>query len=187
MTTTCPSTRSPWTASTLFRGRTDKERVSLPVRNQNFATLSGLQRANTQLLGDIGEDADEADISAARDCAIDFWNRLTQVVSPWAEIAAGAKTPADARQEYLSSYTLVLWALGRVGASLREQGIDLDALDALAEIDWRKSNPEWEGICVLGQSIITRTSTRDATGEQLKYKLGLRPDPPAAVLDTEAS
>ncbi|WP_428115131.1 DNA sulfur modification protein DndB [Candidatus Poriferisodalis sp.] len=171
----------------LFQGRTDKERVSLSVRNQNFATLSGIQRANTQLLGDIPEGADDADISAARDYAIDFWNRLTQVVSPWPEIAAGTKTPAEARQDYLSSYTLVLWALGRVGASLREQGIDLSALDALAEVDWRKSNSEWEGICVLGQSIITRTSTRDATGELLKYKLGLRPDAPAAVLDTETS
>ncbi len=67
----------------LFRGRTDKERVSLPVRNRNFATLSGLQRAITQLLGDIPEDADEATVAEARDFAIDFWIRATQFVQPW--------------------------------------------------------------------------------------------------------
>ncbi len=91
-------------------------------------------------------------------------------------------TSVEARQEYLSSYTLVLWALGGVGAVLRERGISLDALEALAEVNWRKDNPEWEGICILGNSIITRTTTRDATGEQLKHKLGLRPDAPDAVL-----
>ena len=166
----------------LFRGRTDKERVSLSVRNRNFATLSGLQRANTQLLGEIPEDAEEAAIVDARDYAIDFWNRATQFVKPWSEIAAGTMTCVEARQEYLSSYTLVLWALGGVGAALRERGIDLQALEALADLDWRKDNPQWEGICMLGQSIITRSSTRDATGELLKHKLGLRPDAPDAVL-----
>ena len=35
---------------------------------------------------------------------------------------------------------------------------------------------------MLGNDIITRTSTRDATGELLKHKLGLRPDAPDAVL-----
>lgn len=167
----------------LFRGRTDKERVSLSVRNQNFATLSGLQRANSQLLGDIPEYADDATIAAARDYAIDFWNQATQFVEPWAAIAAGTMTCAVARQDYLSSYTLALWALGRVGAVLREQGLGLDVLQDLAKVDWRKDNPEWDGICVLGQSVVTRTSTRDATGEQLKWKLGLRDEAPAAVLE----
>lgn len=169
-------------AVALFRGRTDKERVSLSVRNRNFATLSGLQRANTQLLGDIPEDADDATVAEARSYAIDFWNRATQFVQPWSEIAAGTMTSAEARQDYLSSYTLVLWALGRVGAALRECGMSLDTLEALADIDWRKDNPEWEGICILGNDIITRSSTRDATGELLKHKLGLRPDAPDAVL-----
>ena len=167
----------------LFRGRTDKERVSLSMRNQNFATLSGLQRANTQLLGEIPEDADDATIAAARDYAIDFWNQATQFVEPWSAIAASTMTCAVARQDYLSSYTLALWALGRVGAALREQGLGLDVLQDLAKVDWRKDNPEWDGICVLGQSVVTRTSTRDATGELLKWKLGLRNEPPAAVLE----
>lgn len=166
----------------LFRGRTDKERVSLSVRNRNFATLSGLQRANTQLLGDIPEDVDEATVAEARDYAIDFWKRATESVQPWSEISEGTMTAVEARQDYLSSYTLVLWALGRVGAVLRERGMSLDALSALADVDWRKDNPEWEGICILGNDIITRTSTRDATGELLKHKLGLRPDAPDAVL-----
>lgn len=169
-------------AVALFRGRTDKERVSLSVRNRNFATLSGLQRANTQLLGDIPEDADEATIAEARDYAIDFWNRATEFVQPWSEIAAGTLSSVEARLDYLSSYTLVLWALGRVGAALRERGMSLDNLGALADIDWRKDNPEWKGICILGNDIITRTSTRDATGELLKHKLGLRADAPDAVL-----
>ena len=166
----------------LFRGRTDKERVSLSVRNRNFATLSGLQRANTQLLGDIPEDADDATVAAARDYAIEFWSRATQFVEPWSQIAAGTMTSVEAREEYLSSYTLVLWALGGVGAVLRERDISLEALEALADVNWRKDNPEWEGICILANSIITRTSTRDATCELLKHKLGLRPDAPDAVL-----
>ena len=79
----------------LFHRRTDKERVSLSVRNRNFATLSGLQRANTQLLGDIPEGADEAAYAKARDYAIEFWNRATQFVQPWSEIADGTMTSVE--------------------------------------------------------------------------------------------
>ena len=60
--------------------------------------------------------------------------------------------------------------------------LQLTEVEALADVNWRKDNPEWEGICILGNSIITRTSTRDATSEILMHKLGLPPDAPDAVL-----
>src|SRR4051812_41345965 len=37
----------------LFKGRTDKERVSLSARSSDFTTLSALQAANAQLLGEL--------------------------------------------------------------------------------------------------------------------------------------
>ena len=39
----------------LFEGSVDKERVSLSVRSAKFVTLSGLQQANVQLLGNLSE------------------------------------------------------------------------------------------------------------------------------------
>ena len=43
----------------------------------------------------------------------------------------------------------------------------------LAEIDWRKTNPDWQGICMLGSDIITRRQTRTATSMFIQWKLGI--------------
>ena len=97
----------------LFNDRIDKERVSLSVRSPKFATLSGLQQANAQLLGNLPENLAEAAVGAMANVAVDFWNCLTDLVTPWREILEGDIKPQHARQVYVSSYPcrFGLWAL----------------------------------------------------------------------------
>lgn len=97
----------------LFKGKTDKERVSLALRSADFATLSGVQNANAQLLADLADRIeDDTEYSRVEDLTIDFWEYVTPLVTPWAEIAGDRMRPADARTDYLSSYALALWAVG---------------------------------------------------------------------------
>lgn len=163
----------------LFKGKIDKERVSLSVNARQFATLSGLQSANVQLLGDIDESIDPEDYGWFEHLAIEFWTTVTNYVEPWSEIASGDVKPHDARAAYISSYALALWAVGSAGKTAMDQDADgwQDIVKSFAGIDWRKSNPEWRGICMTGNEVVTRAPTRKATADYLRWKLELGEKP----------
>ena len=171
----------------LFKDRIDKERVSLSVRSARFATLSGLQQANVQMLGNLPENLPEAEVEDMRSLAIDFWVRLTDLVVPWRGILEGDTKPQHARQVYVSSYALSLWALGFAGGAARAAHDDpkdswTEILDGLSEIDWRKTNRDWQGICMAETEVVTRAPTRRATARYIMWKLGLETERPATVI-----
>ena len=171
----------------LFEGRIDKERVSLSVRSPKFATLSGLQQANVQLLGNLPEKLPQADVDDMRALAVDYWTHLTDLVAPWQAILYGDTKPPEARQLYVSSYALSLWALGSAGAAARAAhngaaGRWTDILDGLRHVDWKKSNSDWQGICMIGTEVVTRVPTRRATANYIKWKLGLEAERPEPVI-----
>ena len=172
----------------LFDGRIDKQLVSLSVRSPKFATLSGLQQANVKLLGDLSEQVSQAEEDEMRDLAVDYWTRLSDLVRPWRAILEGDTRPQDARQEYVSSYALTLWALGHAGSAARashdgRNGKWTDVLGKLGGINWKKTNQDWQGICMLGTEVITRAPTRQATAKYIMWKLGLEADRPKTVIE----
>lgn len=172
----------------LFKGRIDKERVSLSLRSPYFATLSGLQQANTQLLGKISEKTRKEHVAVLVQAAINYWNRLTDLVEPWAAIRAGDMKPQEARRDYLSSYALALWALGATGmeALAENNGGWPSILDGLSSIDWLKTNPDWRGICITeSDEVITRVPTRRATAGYIKWRIGLTNQRPKSVISEQ--
>ena len=76
--------------------------VSLSVRSAKFATLSGLQQANVQLLGNPSEQLPQAEVDDLKAIAVDYWTRLTSLVAPWQAILDGDTKPPEARQLYVS-------------------------------------------------------------------------------------
>ena len=171
----------------LFRNRIDKERVSLSVRSAKFATLSGLQEANKQLLGDLDEGIDASTEEHLKILAIDYWNHLTDRVDPWREIRDGDVKPPEARQNFISSYALALWALGAAGKATlaAKRGTDgpwADHLDELKNIDWKKNNPDWQGICMSEHEVVTRMPTRRATALYIMWRIGISPQRPKSVI-----
>jgi DNA sulfur modification protein DndB len=164
----------------LFKGRTDKERVSLSIRAAQFATLSAVQAANTQLFGGVGipEDVSDEEYKQLEGVAVEFWEYVTGLVTPWEEIAGGTIKPADARVDYLSSYALALSAVASAGHSAMKAPDDWKRrMGPLREVDWLKTNPEWQGICMQGGEIITRSTTRKAAADLLRWKIGLGEEP----------
>ena len=138
----------------LFNGRTDRERVSLSLRSASFVTLSGLQAANLQLLGELPEGISDEEFARKSNAAVRYWNIVTGLVTPWRDIADDIVRPADARIEYISSYALTLWALGSLGSTVLDQSDDWkSSLANLGSVDWRKTNNELQGLCMLGGGI----------------------------------
>lgn len=175
----------------LFQGKVEKDKVSLAMRSPRFVTLSALYDANAQLLGKLreGEVAEEQEDEAEKR-AISFWNAVTENIPEWLEIAAGQLKPSEARAEFVHCHAIGFWALGTAGRALIEEFPDeinwRARLAGLSKIDWRRTNPEWQGICMLGPDIVTRRQTRQATTEFIKWRLGLTREKPGTVLDISA-
>jgi DNA sulfur modification protein DndB len=67
----------------------------------------------------------------------------------------------------------VLRAIGGIGGELIGQEGWEQKLAPLASIDWSKKNPEWEGVCIVANSVVSNRQARSATRSLLKQKLGL--------------
>jgi DNA sulfur modification protein DndB len=172
-----------------FRGRVEKDRVSLSARSRAFVTLSGLYDANKQFLGRMEPDADDDIIARETAKAVDYWNAVTSNIQEWHQVAEKVAEPKDIRAETIASTAVVLWALGSAGKELVAQHPDdwQERLAHLGDIDWRKTNKEWQGICMLGSDVVTRRQTKDATAQYIKWKLGLTSTKPQTVLASFAA
>lgn len=166
----------------LFKGRINKERVSLAVRSADFATLSAVQAANVQLIGNLQREIPEAEYDTKVKLATGFWELMTEIIEPWAAIANESRRPAEVRGEFVSSYALALWAVGNAGQAAMSEFSDWKSrMRVLANVDWRKSNQEWQGICMTGLEVVTRGPTRTATAAYLRWKLDIGPKPEAVL------
>lgn len=176
----------------VFKGRVEKEAVSLAARSAKFVTLSALYDANVQLLGKLKEgEADEEQKKRAQDLAASFWNVVTENIPEWEQIRDGSLKPPEARAEFVHCHAVGFWALAAAGRELIEQYPDEISWKArlahLSKIDWHKAHTDWQGICMLGNDIITRRQTREATARYIEWHLGLLNDKPGPVLDVPAT
>lgn len=158
-----------------FKGMVDKDAMSLPVRSSKLFTLTALYDATKELLGDINPD-DEANFhSEAVDQAIDFWTSVSKVIPEWLQVKDGSLRSIELRQEKICAHSVVLRSIGATGHQLihdRPHDWKSGLLD-LAQIDWKKSNPDWENVCIIANSVVSNRQARVATRAYIKDKLGL--------------
>jgi DNA sulfur modification protein DndB len=158
----------------LFQGRTDHEHANVSSRSQSFTTLAAVQAANADLLGNIPSGDDTLE-KQAEELAVHFWTFITPYVKPWEDISKGDLSPQDAREKFLSSYTIALRAIASVGKQFLS-GENQKALMAFQSINWKKDNPEWAKLGVIqdGQ-VLSRGPARKALEDALAQKLLFAP------------
>lgn len=159
----------------VFKGLVDKDRVSLPLRSPKLITLGALHDATSALLGDVKE----ADFDDKQLLAVDFWNVVADNMPEWNKVKSGDMKPIDLRQEYIHTHAVVLCGIGAMGKSLVEEHPDDwgKKLRGLRQIDWRRTNKEWQGIAMQGSDVVNRRQSRVDTSSFLKVKLGLHLTP----------
>lgn len=148
---------------------TEKEKVSLEVKSTKLFTLAALYDANAELLR--GHEKDDIAANAAR--LVTYWTAVADHMPDWIKVLEGHKKAIELRQEKISSHSTVLRAMGGLGAELYASGDLNAALAPLEAIDWSKKNPEWEGVCMVANSVVSNRQARAATKAFLKSKLGL--------------
>ena len=173
--------RDPLSAVTLevcekvdaFQGMVEKDSNSLPIRSAKLFTLASLYDANSELVGDVQDDDDT--IQSKISTAVEFWNELTKHLPQWMKIKRGDLRALEFRQESISSHSVVVRALGAVGGDLLKLHKDdwRQMLNGLDNVDWTKKNRDWEGVCIVANSVVSNRQARSATKAYLKYKVGL--------------
>lgn len=155
----------------LFRRFVDKDRISLPLRSPRLFTLGAIYDGTLALL----ETVPEGDYEQKLAQALEFWETVAAQMPEWGRVEADDLKPFELRQEYINTHAVVLWALGAMGRTLMSTyPADWKAkLSALKNIDWRRTNREWQGIAMSGPDVVNRRQSRMDTASFLKKKLGL--------------
>lgn len=154
----------------VFKELTDKENISLGVKSTKLFTLAALYDANAELL----RGRDKEDPAKMTALLVTYWSAVAQHMPDWSKVLAGHKLALELRQEKISSHSTVLRALGGLGIDLLNGPNWQTQLAALEAIDWSKKNPEWEGVCVASNSVLSNRQARAATKAFIKAKLGMK-------------
>ena len=164
----------------VFKGMIDKEKLTIPIRSEKLFTLSTLYDANEELIGTKLEKPDTKEYKEKLERAVSYWKAVSRVIPDWERVKDGTIKAPMLRQEKINTHGVVLRALGGLGQSA--DGSPSRAwekkLEALRELDWRKSvgnkvNPEWENVCITAGSVLSNRQARVATLAVLKRKVGL--------------
>lgn len=157
----------------VFHDLVDKDAVSLPARSPKLFTLTALYDATKELLGNPKDD-DVYHGEAVKRVG-DYWTAVAEFIPDWGKVKDGWLRAIDLRQEKISAHSVVLRAIGAIGHELIEDSPShwKDALAELANVNWRKDNPDWENVCIIANSVVSNRQARVATRAYLKRRLGV--------------
>jgi len=142
----------------IFSGRVELEKTAISNRSIKFFTLNGIADATRKFLGIKGRKISVDEQNKVKE----FWNEMTKNIPEWQLLVQKRVTASELRKECVHSHTNLLNALGIVGNVLQNEYPSdwKQKLASLQNIDWSRSNPEWEGKLLL-------------RGRMLKTKLGI--------------
>ena len=162
--------RSVVTRLRAFRDLVEVERSTLSRRSRRLFTLSAIYTATTALfVGCEPEDRDRAIESAC-----EFWSAIAARMPEWDSVRTGRLTAGEVREDFIHSHGVVLHALGRVGNALLREHAEVDwsrRFAALKQMDWRRTNPAWEGRATLGGRVSKSLQNVTLTGNAIKVHL----------------
>ena len=160
----------------VFRMLTDTERSTLPTRSGKLFTLSSIYNANLALLTNHKNNELDQQI----ELAIRYWNAVSTYIPDWEQVLQRKVSAGEMRCCYIHSHAIALAGLGGAGAillSIYPQDW-AEYLGGLQQINWLRSNPDWEGrIMSSGRISKSRTSVSFMTAYIKKHlNLPLKPE-----------
>ena len=143
----------------IFDRRVDLENTTLSNRSKKVFTLNAIADASKRVLG-LGKGRKLT--TEEKDIIKGFWDEVAKNIPEWQLILQKKVTPHELRKNFVNTHANLLNALGIVGNNLIEEFPKnwKEKLRGLKNIDWSRSNPEWEGRLIIG-------------GQMLKNQLGI--------------
>ena len=145
----------------IFEGRVELEKTAISNRSVKFFTLAGVSDSTMKLLGNQGKNITEDEQKTAKE----FWNEVAKNIPEWQLLIEKKVSAHELRKDFVHAHTNLLNSIGIVGNVLLHNPIQYsgnwkEKLGALKNIDWSRSNQEWEGRLLL-------------KGRMLKSRLGI--------------
>jgi DNA sulfur modification protein DndB len=154
----------------MFRGSVEMEKSTISNRSRSLFTLSGIYHASQDLIK--GKNlTDEQKKSAI----IAFWNAATANLTPWQSAKSHIVKPDEFRRNYVCAHTIMLRALGTLGHSMMDipQEKWHEHLMFLQDINWLKSNEEFQGIVLVQERITASRNNQAAFAKYVEKKQAL--------------
>jgi len=152
----------------IFKENIEFEKTSISNRSKMLFTLSSIYRATKTLLG-----TKINPIENDKHLALDYWNEVTLNMKPWKEFLRG-KPAYILRKETIAVHDISLQALAILGVALLN-GSDSWKKDLafLNDIDWNRTNPNWNGRALFAGRLRKSYSNVIYTSNYLKLKAGI--------------
>jgi DNA sulfur modification protein DndB len=153
----------------VFKNLTEKVDASLKAKSTKIFTLAALYDANADLLKD--QEDDDIEENAKR--LTEYWTEVAAHMPEWTKVLNGQKLSTELRSETIAAHSTVLRALGALGSDLMKESDWKARLAALEHVDWAKTNPDWQNVCIVANSVVSNRQARVATKVYIKGRLGM--------------
>ena len=148
---------------------TDKEKDNLGKNSSNLFTLNNIYKANQSIVKGGCTEEDEQFL-------LKFWQLVSDNIVEWQEVLRRELTKKDLRENYIITLAVTLLALGKLGAYFYEnsQYAMEQYLPRLSQIDWLRSNSDWQGRVIKNNGKVQNNSDAvRATCSKIKMLLGI--------------
>jgi DNA sulfur modification protein DndB len=153
----------------VFKDLTEKVDTSLKSKSTKIFTLAALYDANSDLL----KEQDEDDVEGNADRLVEYWSTVASHMSDWTKVLKNSKPSTELRAESICAHSTVLRALGGLGSELMKMEDWKTRISGLEGIDWSKTNPDWQDVCIVANSVVSNRQARAATKAYIKGRLGM--------------
>jgi len=152
----------------IFNGLVEKERTAISNRSKALFTLSAICTATNELLTGLNLPLQEK-----VDLAKNYWSAVGNYMAEWNKVKTGEMKSADIRKDYICSLSITLVALGYAGNAIIQRDTNTwnEYLKKLANIDWRKTNPNWENLVFVNGRVAANRSTQKAMSNYMREVL----------------
>lgn len=158
----------------MFRNFVEMESSNLSARSRRLFTLSALHSAITALLQGLelpnNKDAEHVSWS--------YWEAVDDLIPDWGEVRRRSLSASEMRKQYLHTHGIALHAMGLLGNTLLRDSLDPEdwkpRLALLRDVDWSRTNPDWEGRAIIGGRVSKNHQNVVLTVNYLRKQLGLK-------------
>lgn len=155
-----------------FTRLTELEKSSISNRSTKLFTLSAIKNASRSLLSKGKHEIIEEN---EKQLAADYWTEVAANMPDWQLAMEKRVSTAELREQYIHAHAVMLQAMGDIGAGLiaRPAAQWKKVLKGLREIDWARSNPDWNGRAMHHGRISKARTSVILTVNYIKAQLGI--------------
>jgi len=157
----------------IFDRRVDLESTSLSNRSKKVFTLNAISDASMHILG-IGKGRKLT--KEEKQIIKEFWDEVSINIPEWQLLLQKKITPFELRKGFVHTNANLLNAMGIVGNILIKEYPEnwKEKLQGFKNIDWSRSNPEWEGRILLKGTMLKNQLAINLAANLILQKCGVK-------------